>query len=84
MTVAASVAAGVQESCSVSASWRTHRRMQARSAHRGIVASVHAGSIDACRQALLGACIAGFYPGGARTRLMQGTGQRNHDPTVEE
>ena len=83
VTVAASVAAGVQESCSVSASWRTHRRMQARSAHHGIVASAHAGSIDACRQGLLGACIAGFCPGGARRRLMQGTAQRSNTDTTQ-
>ena len=40
--------------------------MQDRSVDRGSVASVHEGSIDACMQALLGACIEGFCPGGAQ------------------
>ena len=94
--VAASMAAGMHESGSVSAWWqhasahacsvgacRLSRRMQARSAHIGIVASAHVGSIDACRQGLLGACIAGFCPGGTCGILMQGMTQRNHGPTVE-
>ena len=48
VTIAASVAAGVQESCSVSASWRTHRRMQARSAHAGSVGASWDRGIGAC------------------------------------
>ena len=59
VTVTASVAVGVQERCSVSASWRMHRRMQARSAHHGIMASVHEGSFGASREGGVGACVAG-------------------------
>ena len=51
---------------------RLGRCMQARSAHRRMQAG------------LLGACIACFYRGGVRRRLMQGMAQRNHGPTVEQ
>ena len=49
----------------------THQRMQARSAHRRMQAG------------LLGACIAGFCPGGARKRLMQGTAQQSNSDTTQ-
>ena len=67
VAIVASVAAGVQESCSVSASWRTHRHMQARSAHAGSVGASWDRGISACR---LDRCMQAGFAGCMHSRLL--------------